>query len=99
MEELQENSKERRNLRVKKCGSYNEGRHSLGGDKRTVQAVACVVRVHSCPHFFIAPRSILRDFSKNEERGCSQDSGEIFKSRVKRVGGTILKFTISKKIF
>lgn len=55
MEELQENSKERRNLRVKKCGSYNEGRHSLGGDKRTVQAVACVVRVHSCPHFFIAP--------------------------------------------
>ena len=45
----------RRSLRAKKDGSYTEDRHSLGGDKRTVQAVACAVRVRSCPQFLNRP--------------------------------------------
>nr|DAH70876.1 MAG TPA: hypothetical protein [Caudoviricetes sp.] len=42
-------------MRAKKDGSYTEGRHSLGGDKRTGQAVACEVRVRSCPQFLNRP--------------------------------------------
>ena len=90
MEGLQEDSKERRSLRAKKDGSYTEGRHSLGGDKRTVQAVACAVRVRSCPQFLNSPPVNSQRFFLSEERGCSHDSGEILKSRVKRAG--VVKF-------
>ena len=42
------------------------------------------------------PVDSLRFFLK-EERGCSHDSGEILKSRVKRVGVAFLKFYYKKK--
>ena len=78
---------QRKKKLAKKDGSYTEGRHSLGGDKRTVQAVACAVRVRSCPQFLNSPPVNSRRFFLSEERGCSQDSGKILKSRVKRVRG------------
>lgn len=43
------------------------------------------------------PRSILCDFFLNEERGCSHDSGEKLKSRVKRVGVAFLEIYYKKE--
>ena len=45
----------------------------------------------------VPPRSILCEFFLNEERGCSHDSGEKLKSRVKRVGVAFLEIYYKKE--
>ena len=64
-----------------------------------MQAVACVVRVHSCPQFLNSPPVNSQRLFLSEERGCSQDSEEILKSRVKRAGGLNFRTHYKKENF
>lgn len=64
-----------------------------------MQAVACAVRVRSCPQFLNSPPVNSQQFFLSEERGCSQDSEEILKSRVKRAGGLNFRTHYKKENF
>lgn len=62
-----------------------------------MQDVACAVRVRSCPQLLNSPPVNSQRFFLSEERGCSHDSGEKMKSRVKRVGVTFLEIYYKKE--
>nr|DAZ35495.1 MAG TPA: hypothetical protein [Caudoviricetes sp.] len=55
-----------------------------------MQAVACAVRVRSCPQFLNSPPVNSQRFFLSEERGCSHDSGE--KMKISREKGKGIRF-------